>query len=227
MKTKAFYLLILITFLLLTYQQIKSQEFNCPGNCTTYEFQFVPNIPECDALRNGEPIIVTYCCCFSADPLRYTVYPTIVRWPNYFYRNCIMNNQTNKENFIRQLADKLWEEATLRGCLSSIPPCGDPSTIPIMVSIRIAQCWKDINFWSSSWYEWILTSVRCPNTTAECDYWYQICLDFFARRIIVLSSGCNMIGNDNCSFEVPTLPPPGKTDTEPWETECYAWPCCP
>lgn len=172
---------------------------------------------------------IVYCCCFDASGPSYTATVIYYDWPNCPFRNCVLLDSIKRKSFLELLVKELRKDAITRepGCLSEIPPCDDPGMVPIRLSVRIAKCWKEVNFWSSRWNEWIVASVRCPNITAECDRWYQVCRDFQDIKLRILSEGCNMIGNDNCSFEMPVLPPPGKTFEEPWETECYALPCCP
>lgn len=222
------FLLVVSVLVLFSVGKASSQVFDCPTGCTEYEFTFWPSIGGCEQyLDRG--IHVVYCCCFDASGPTYTATVIYHDWPNCFYRDCIYSNTERKNEFLRQLTDAMRADAFTRtsGCLSDIPPCDDPNMVPVRISIRIAKCWKDVNFWSSTWHEWILTSVRCPNTTAEGDKWYQVCKDFQTMQLRILSQGCNMLGNGNCSFEIPTIPPPGKTLEEPWETECYAPPCCP
>ncbi|MFN3306324.1 MAG: hypothetical protein ACK42Z_03950 [Candidatus Kapaibacteriota bacterium] len=220
----------ILIFVLFSVLETKSQLFECPDNCAEYEFTYRPDIPGCNHHLGPDDIVyVKYCCCFDASGPGYTATVTEYNWPNCSFRNCVFSDTIRRNLFLKQLIDSLRKDVFTRepGCLSDIPPCDDPGMVPVRVSIRLAKCWKEVNFWSYRWNEWILASVRCPNTTAECDKWYQVCRDFQTMRLRILAEGCNMIGNDNCSFEIPIIPPPGKTETEPWETECYALPCCP
>lgn len=133
--------------------------------------------------------------------------------------NCIASIP-DFSDFINWVHDQIAEQADSL-CKPDYPPCDDLENPFYEVHINSKRCFKYVN--KSIYGIWELLYLPCPGLSGECKTIYRICYDYRytpprLRRYLI---GRNIVGPSDCPTTVPTLPPPGKTWNEYWETYCF------
>ncbi|MEO0075762.1 MAG: hypothetical protein ABIK31_06615 [candidate division WOR-3 bacterium] len=177
----------------------------------------------------GEECFVTivYCCWWDSQNLRLNWFVKEIRQRSW----CMVDVRDeiawrNFKNFVYQ---KVARHAILN-CAPPLPSCEPPP--PINVNRYFARCYKYHNFWSDKYWgseEWLISLKSCLDRPGKCEHRLIVCVDYslYPPDIVVLLDECEVIQEPDCSYNVPEIPPEGKSWDEEWETECFAKPCCP
>lgn len=114
-----------------------------------------------------------------------------------------------EENVLMTLLDK-----------GTWPPCPQST---YNYTLKSSTCWKIVNDHANGMF----TMKNCGYDT-YCMSLYKVCTDFTQSppNNIWSFEGKSSVGTPNCSGNgMPELPPSGKTENEPWETDCFILDC--
>ncbi len=172
-------------------------------------------------------VMIVYCCWKDANTskLYYFVKEIIQR------KFCMVDpsDEIAWSHFRTWVHNKVLRHATLH-CAPQLPPC-DP--LPeINTKALYARCLKYRNFWFDKYpgdEGWYIGITSCLDKGGKCEKRSIVCVDYSINppRTVILLDECEVIQEPDCGYEVPELPPPGKTWEEHWVTDCFARPCCP
>lgn len=207
MKIKVLFTLGVIPFfMLLTYVPLLSE---CPPNW--YFDSYYTNI-------NGCVYLIEFCykCGVTGNPsnVRITFYrkasPQMQPQPN----TC--NQEAPFELILESVMQRYFQKCVF-------PPCA-PGYSTLRIIIEYPLCLKIIN---DAWEEngeikHFTWSEPCMNDLLYCQIIRECCYDSRTGQYICETTQVVAQGDYNsCSDQVPTLPPPGLTWDEDWETYCY------
>ena len=128
----------------------------------------------------------------------------------------VMNTSAFWADLITKVKEHYMVEVTF-------PPC--PLAV-YNVEIRRADCWAAKNVPEDQMQQipWHMELVDC-GMIGFCEWYYKICYDSNLGRNVSTYIGKNYVPSESCSGTIPQFPPPGKSWSEAWTTECYGISC--
>jgi len=218
------YIVSLILGLTLVISTSSNLYATCPSGYTSYTIAATYTYTPLGGGTFNCPMTIKYCCKWD-NSLKQVV--SII---DDFY-----GTTTNCATAIPDWVDFLtWLHNTVAqsshlACAPEFPPCDDLVNPYYEVKVTSSRCWKIANRLVDGAYNdyvWVHTFINCQ-TSDKCVSTWRVCLDynFSPPKVVRTFVSKVSLGTPACPDTEPTLPPAGKTDEEPWITDCFAKPC--